>query len=87
MANYSLGTTDAKQVNTRLKIALKNGIKAGAFKNAKGTGATGSFRIAEKAKAEKPKKAKKAKAPKKAAGEKKAKKKAAPAKKAAAKKK
>merc|ERR1719479_682298 len=58
MANYNLGTSDAKQVNTRLKVALKNGLKSGALKNAKGTGVTGSFRVAEKAKA--PKKAKKA---------------------------
>lgn len=84
MANYNLGTTDQKRVNGRLKIALKNGLKKGAFKNAKGTGVTGSFKLADKpVKAKKPKAAKKAASPKKAkAGDKKPKKKA-PAKKAA----
>merc|ERR1711899_623781 len=58
MANYNLGTSDAKQVNSRLKVALKNGLKNGALKNAKGTGVTGSFKVAEKPKAPKAKKPK-----------------------------
>merc|ERR1719479_816660 len=64
MANNNLGTSDAKQVNSRLKVALKNGLKDGALKNAKGTGVTGSFKVAEKPKAPKAKKAKKPKADK-----------------------
>merc|ERR1712149_141090 len=69
MANNNLGGADAKAVNTRTKVALKNGLKAGVLKNAKGTGVTGSFKLV---KVEKPKKAKKpaakkAKSPKKAA--------------------
>lgn len=71
MANYKLGN-DSKPVNARLKVALRNGTKKGVLKNAKGTGATGSFKLAEK-----PAKAKKAKAPKKAKSPKKAKKPAA----------
>lgn len=65
MANYKLGS-DSKPVNARLKVALKNGIKSGALKQLKGTGASGSFKVAEKPKAAK-KVAKKAKSPKKAA--------------------
>merc|ERR1711963_1302435 len=61
LANYKID--DAAKVNTRVKIALKNGLKAGTLKSAKGTGATGSFRVAEKE-------------TKKAAGDKKPKKKA-----------
>jgi len=73
-ANYKVGN-DAKSVNSRLKLALKNGVKKGALKQAKGTGASGSFKVAEKPKVKKaktPKKAakkpatKKAKTPKKA---------------------
>merc|ERR1712018_377022 len=64
MANNNLGGADAKAVNTRTKVALKNGLKAGVLKNAKGTGVTGSFKLV---KVEKPKKAKKPKAKKPAA--------------------
>merc|ERR1712088_799419 len=78
MANNNLGGADAKAVNSRTKVALKNGLKAGVLKNAKGTGVTGSFKLV---KVEKPKKAKKPKAKKPAA-----KKKTAKAKKPAAKK-
>merc|ERR1712213_134130 len=46
LANYKID--DAAKVNTRVKIGLKNGLKAGTLKSAKGTGATGSFRVAEK---------------------------------------
>merc|ERR1711953_1122376 len=63
MANNNLGGADAKAVNSRTKVALKNGLKAGVLKNAKGTGVTGSFKLA---KVKKPA-AKKAKSPKKAA--------------------
>merc|ERR1712203_848028 len=78
MANNNLGGADAKAVNSRTKVALKNGLKAGVLKNAKGTGVTGSFKLV---KVEKPKKAKKPKAKKPAA-----KKKTAKAKKPAVKK-
>merc|ERR1711944_287423 len=65
MANYGLGN-DTKAVNNRLKVGLKNGLKNGSFKNSKGTGATGSFKLVEKPKADKPKAAaKKPKAEKK----------------------
>ena len=84
MTNFNVGK-DQKAVNSRLKVALKNGVKSKALKQAKGTGASGSFRIGEstkpakkpvakkakKPKAAKPKKAKKT-ATKKPAGEKKA---------------
>merc|ERR1712007_55929 len=87
MANNNLGGADAKAVNSRTKVALKNGLKAGVLKNAKGTGVTGSFKLV---KVEKPKKAKKptakkAKSPKKAAKKTAAKKPAKSPKKAAAK--
>merc|ERR1712088_57192 len=81
MANNNLGGADAKAVNSRTKVALKNGLKAGVLKNAKGTGVTGSFKLV---KVEKPKKAKKPKAKKPAAKKKSAaKKKTAKAKPAA----
>merc|ERR1719343_198346 len=83
MANNNLGGADAKAVNTRTKVALKNGLKAGVLKNAKGTGVTGSFKLV---KVEKPKKAKKPKAKKQAAKKTAAKKPAKSPKKAAAKK-
>merc|ERR1712098_323844 len=70
MANNNLGGADAKAVNSRTKVALKNGLKAGVLKNAKGTGVTGSFKLV---KVEKPKKAKKPKAKKPAAKKKTAK--------------
>merc|ERR1711899_508174 len=83
MANNNLGGADAKAVNSRTKVALKNGLKAGVLKNAKGTGVTGSFKLV---KVEKPKKAKKPKAKKPAAKKKTAAKKPAKSpKKAAAK--
>merc|ERR1712066_990370 len=87
MANYKLGS-DQKPVNSRLKVALRNGTAKGVLKHVgKSTGANGSFKLAEKA-AAKPKKATspKKKAAKKAASPKKkaaAKPKKSPAKKAA----
>ncbi|KAI6190980.1 putative histone H1.6 [Aphelenchoides bicaudatus] len=53
------------QVNAHIRQALKRGTSTGALKQVKGVGASGSFRIGEKAavKAKKPKAAKKAKAP------------------------
>lgn len=88
-ANYKVG--DENKANSHLKLALKAGVKSGTLKQAKGTGASGSFRMGEK-KAKKPaKKAAKPKAakPKKSKSPKKAKKPAAKkpaAKKTAAKK-
>ena len=77
MAHYNLGS-DSKAVNSRLKVALRSGIKKGTLKHhGKATGANGSFKMAEKAKAAKPK----AKKPAKKAAKKKSspkKKKAAP---------
>jgi len=76
--HYNVGH-DERLVNAHLKLALRAGVKNGTLKQAKGTGASGSFRVGDKKeKAEKPKKkkvVKKAKAKKpKAAGAKKAKK-------------
>jgi histone H1/5 len=94
LANYKVGT-DLKAVNTRVKVALKSGVAKGAFKQVKGKGASGSFKVeaaakpkaVKKASAKKPKAAKKAASPKKAAAKKpKATKKAASPKKAATKK-
>ena len=86
MANYKVGN-DVNSINAHLKLALKSGVKKGALKQAKGKGASGSFKLGEKPKAEKKPKAKKvtkpkaakpkkaaAAKPKKATGEKKVKK-------------
>ena len=92
-ANFKVGDT----ANNHLKIALKAGVKAGTLKQAKGTGASGSFKLGEKPKkvakkatkpkAAKPKVKKAAKKPaaKKPAAKKPAAKKAKTPKKAAAK--
>lgn len=89
MANFNVGK-DGNQINAHLKQALKRGVAKGTLKQAKGTGASGSFRLGDKkaspkkkaVKAKKPKSPKK-KAAKKPAGEKKPKaKKAAKPKKA-----
>lgn len=61
MANYKVGT-EVTKINARVKTALKAGVKAGSLKQAKGTGASGSFRLGEKKAAAKPKTAKKPKA-------------------------
>ncbi|CAF4541523.1 unnamed protein product [Rotaria sp. Silwood2] len=45
LANYSL---DPTQANQHLKLALKNGVKAKYFKQTKGNGASGSFKLASK---------------------------------------
>uniref|UniRef100_A0A915I9Q2 H15 domain-containing protein n=1 Tax=Romanomermis culicivorax TaxID=13658 RepID=A0A915I9Q2_ROMCU len=63
MANFNVGN-DAKIVNSRIKLALKRGVTVGAYKQAKGTGAAGSFRLGEKKAAEAKKKPKTAKAKK-----------------------
>ena len=68
MAHYNVGKDD-RVVNQHLKMALRAGAKNGSLKQAKGTGASGSFRLGEKAKAA-PKKKVVAKKPK-AAGAKK----------------
>ena len=39
MAHYKVGN-DQKKVNSRVKVALKSGLKSGALKHAKGTGAS-----------------------------------------------
>ncbi|KAH6943282.1 hypothetical protein HPB50_018411 [Hyalomma asiaticum] len=65
MAHFDVGK-DAKVVNTHLKLALKRAVQSGLLKHSKGTGASGSFRLADKATA-----------PKKAAGAKRGPKKAA----------
>ncbi len=101
MANFKVGN-EVNSINAHLKLALKSGVKKGALKQAKGTGASGSFKLGEKPKTEKkpkakkvskpkaakPKKAAAAGKPKKAAGEKKTaeKKKKSPKKAAAPKK-
>ena len=50
VANYQL---DEKLVNTHTKLALKSGVKSGAFKQPKGVGAIGSFKIGEQVKVKK----------------------------------
>ena len=57
MANYQL---DSKIANQHLKLALRSGVKSGAFKQTTGIGASGSFKLSEKKK-----EAKKPVAPKK----------------------
>ncbi|KAK2182131.1 hypothetical protein NP493_365g00033 [Ridgeia piscesae] len=55
VAHYNVGK-DERVVNQHLKMALRAGAKNGTLKQAKGTGAAGSFRIGEKkAAAKKPK--------------------------------
>lgn len=49
MANYQVGG-DAIKINAHLKLALKRMVKAGDLKQLKGTGASGRFRLGEKAK-------------------------------------
>merc|ERR1739845_300307 len=87
MANNKV-EQDAKKVSSRVKLALKKGLASGALKNSKGTGVTGSFKLAKKPKAaKKPAAAKKPKAAKKSPAKKPAAaKKAKPAKKSPAKK-
>lgn len=77
MANYKVGDN----ASTHLKLALKRGVTGGQLKQVKGTGASGSFKLAEK-----PKKLKKKISAKKPAAKKPAAKKAKKAKKPAAKK-
>ncbi|XP_056018693.1 histone H1-delta-like [Ostrea edulis] len=66
MANYKVGN-DVNSINAHLKMALKNGVKKGALKQAKGKGASGSFKLGDKPKAEQKPKAKKVAKPKAAA--------------------
>ena len=47
-ANYKVG--EPSKANVHLKMALKSGVKAGTLKQAKGTGASGSFKLGEKPK-------------------------------------
>ena len=62
-ANYKVGDG----ANTHVKLALKRGVQAGALKQVKGTGASGSFKLADKVKVDKKTKAKKPAAKKPAA--------------------
>ena len=43
--NYKMENT--KMVNSHLKLALRAGVKSNAFKHAKGTGASGSFKLGD----------------------------------------
>jgi len=52
LANYSL---DPVSANQHLKLALKNGVKGKYFKQTKGNGASGSFKLVEGAKVTKKK--------------------------------
>ncbi|KAK7091923.1 histone H1-delta-like [Littorina saxatilis] len=47
MANYNVGD-EVTKINARIKTALKSGVTDGTLKQAKGTGATGSFRLGDK---------------------------------------
>ena len=61
MAKYKVGS-EVNKINSRVKTALRAGIKSGAFKQVRGTGASGSFRLGEKAiRMAKPRKTKKRK--------------------------
>ncbi|XP_005110341.1 histone H1-delta-like [Aplysia californica] len=68
IANYKVGDNPTA-VNARVKTALRAGVKDGTLKQAKGTGAAGSFRLGDKKVEKKPVKkvAKKPKSPKKVA--------------------
>lgn len=85
LANFCV-SKDEKTVNNHLKLALQAGVEKGVLKQAKGTGATGSFKLNTALKSEdkpkaKPSKVKKPKTPAKATA-----KKTSPTKKAASKK-
>jgi len=58
LAHYTL---DPMQANQHLKVALKNGVKNKHFKQTKGNGASGSFKLGEGAKVAKKKKSTKTK--------------------------
>lgn len=47
LAHFDVGK-DTKVVNTHLKLALKRAVTSGLLKRSKGTGASGSFRLADK---------------------------------------
>ena len=65
IAKYIAANYKVTDQGAHLKMALKRGVAKGDLKQVKGTGASGSFRMAEKAKSDKPKKTtKKAKKPK-----------------------
>jgi len=70
LAHYSL---DPVQANQHLKLALKNGVKSKNFKQTKGNGASGSFKLGEGGKVAKKKstKTKKSSSTKSASGTKK----------------
>ena len=72
-ANYKVGD----HAGTHLKLALKRGVTSGALKQVKGTGASGSFKVADKPKVAKKKPAAKKPAAKKTPAKKAAKKPAA----------
>ena len=62
LANNKVGS-ELNKINSRVKMALRAGIKSGTFKQVRGTGASGSFRLGEKLtrSADKPKTTKTAK--------------------------
>ena len=47
VAHYNVGS-ETKKINSWVKMALRAGIKTGAFKQVRGTGASGSFRLGRK---------------------------------------
>ena len=47
LANNKVGN-ELNKINSRVKMALRAGIKSGSFKQVRGTGASGSFRLGEK---------------------------------------
>jgi hypothetical protein len=49
MANFNVGK-DENVINSHLKVALRAGVKNSSFKQSKGTGATGSFKLGTEAK-------------------------------------
>lgn len=62
LKNYKVGDNQTA-VNSHLKLSLRAGVKNGALKQSKGTGASGSFSIGKVAAEKKVKKVKKAKKP------------------------
>uniref|UniRef100_A0A915DZC0 H15 domain-containing protein n=1 Tax=Ditylenchus dipsaci TaxID=166011 RepID=A0A915DZC0_9BILA len=66
LQHYKVGDNIIK-INSHIRLALKRGVISGALKQTKGTGASGSFRLGDKAASAAPNKApKKAASPKKA---------------------
>ena len=49
VANYKVGS-EVNKINGRIKVALKSGVNTGSLRQAKGTGAAGSFRLGDRKK-------------------------------------